>query len=78
MWTDLQHAARLCRRNGPVTLAIVIAMTIGIAVTAGIVTMVNGVQLRPLPYRDQDRLTVLWQSDQESPRFIAAVANYLD
>jgi len=40
--------------------------------------LIDGVLLRPLPYHDQDRLAVPWQSDPGSPRFVVAPANCLD
>ena len=78
MLLDLKHALSQLRRNIGITCAIVLTMAIGMAVTTGIYAIVNGVLIRPLPYRDQERLVVLWESTKDTPRFVVAPANFLD
>src|SRR5471030_1267320 len=75
---DVTRTVRGFRRQPAVTIAIVVAMSTGIAVTTAMFAIVNGVLLRPFPYRDQDRLFALWQSDKDAPRFVVAAANFLD
>jgi putative ABC transport system permease protein len=75
---DVTRTLRGFRRQPAVTIAIIVAMSTGIAVTTGMFAIVNGVLLRPFPYHDQDRLFALWQSDKDAPRFVVAAANFLD
>ncbi len=57
---DLRYAWRtLCRNPGFAVLA-VLTLGLGIGATTTIFTVVNGVLLRPLPYREPDRLANLW------------------
>ena len=78
MLLDLKYALSQLRRNIGIPCAIVLTMAIGMAVTTGIYAIVNGVLIRPLPYRDQERLVVLWESTKDTPRFVVAPANFLD
>ncbi|HEY7699585.1 MAG TPA: ABC transporter permease, partial [Vicinamibacteria bacterium] len=40
---------------------VVLTMALGIGATATIASVVNGVLLRPLPFRNAERLMMLWQ-----------------
>jgi hypothetical protein len=61
MARDLLSALRwLSHRPGFATVAIaVLALSIG--ANTAIFSVVNAVLLRPLPYRDSDRLVLLWE-----------------
>jgi predicted permease len=57
---DLRFAFRsLTRRKGLFVLAIV-TLSLGVGASTALFSLVNGVLLRPLPYRSPDRLAVLW------------------
>jgi putative ABC transport system permease protein len=57
---DLRFALRsLGRRKGLLALAIT-TLALGIGVTTALFSLVNGVLLRPLPYRSPERLAILW------------------
>lgn len=56
---DLRHAARSLHRNpGFATLAVLI-MALGIGANTAVFTVVNAVLLKPLSYRDPDRIVTL-------------------
>ena len=57
---DLRYATRLLVRNGRLTAAILLTMALGIGANSAIFSVVNGVLLRPLSFRDPDRLVALW------------------
>ena len=57
---DLGHAARYLRRNPGFTLAAVMSLAIGIGANTAIFSVANALLLHPLPYRDADRLAILW------------------
>jgi putative ABC transport system permease protein len=57
--TDVRHALRALRRNpGPVLMSVV-SLALGIGVTATMVSVVDAIDFRPLPYRDADRVVQL-------------------
>jgi len=53
---DLRLAARQLRRSGSFTSAVVLTLALGIGLNAAIFTMVDCVLLRPLGYRDANRI----------------------
>lgn len=56
---DLRLTFRRFRKNPGFTLAIVATLALGIGATTAIFSLVEGVLLRPLPFKDPDRLVVL-------------------
>jgi len=79
MWQDLRYAARSCRRNPGFTAAVALTLALGIGANTAIFTICNAILLRPLPYRDPDRLVMLWERPLGSAEsYAVAPANFLD
>ena len=62
---DLRFAVRLARRTPALTATTLLALAIGIGASSAIFAVINGILLKPLPYREPDRLVMVWS---ESPR----------
>ncbi len=58
----LFHAFRLLRRNPGFSFVVITILALGIGANTLIFSVVDTVLLRPLPYRDSNRIVMLWQS----------------
>jgi putative ABC transport system permease protein len=74
----LRYAVRMLLKNPGVTLIAVITLALGIGANTAIFSVVNGVLLRPLPYKNPDRLVALWENVPGHGRWRAAPANFFD
>ncbi|TAK13853.1 MAG: FtsX-like permease family protein, partial [Acidobacteria bacterium] len=58
---DIRFGWRQIRRRPGVALAAILTLAMGIGATTAIFSVVYGVLLRPLPYREPSRLVQLWE-----------------
>ena len=57
---DVAYAWRTLRSNPAFSLTAIITLALGIGASTAIFSVVNAVLLRPLPYGDAGRLTLIW------------------
>jgi hypothetical protein len=60
---DLQFGIRLLRRNLSFTATAIVALALGIGATSAIFSVLYGVLLKPLPYRDSERLVRVYENN---------------
>jgi len=79
-WQDVRYGARLMRRTPGFAATTILTIALGIGATTAMFSVVYGVVLRPLPYRDPDRLVNLWSTaiKRGLPRANVGMANVYD
>ncbi|HSB09401.1 MAG TPA: ABC transporter permease [Blastocatellia bacterium] len=60
IWGDLTFGVRTLSKNTGVAVVAVLSLAIGIGATSAIFSVTDALLLRPLPYKDADRLVILW------------------
>ena len=75
---DLRFAIRSLRRQPVFTAIAVATLALGIGANTAIFSVINSVLLEPLPYRDPNRLVMLWEKTPGGDRPLVSYPNYLD
>src|SRR5688572_24236476 len=71
---DLKYGARVLRRNPGFALLTVSVLALGIGATTAIFSVVDALLVRQLPYRDPDRIVLLFETALANTNVLDAVA----
>jgi predicted permease len=74
LWRDLRYGARTLLRTPGFSLTAILVMALGIGATTSLFTIVRSVLLRPLPFREPDKLVMLYERFRERPDSYNVVA----
>jgi putative ABC transport system permease protein len=75
---DVLFAFRQLRAAPAFTLVAVLTLALGIGANSAIFALVDLTLLRPLPYREADRLVTIWETSGATQRGFASPPNMLD
>lgn len=63
IYNDIRYAARSLLRNPAYSLAAILALALGMGANTAIFSLLNAVVLRPLPYPEAERLSMVWVTE---------------
>jgi len=77
---DVRYGVRVLRKSPGFTVAAVLTLALSIGANTAIFSVIHAVLLQPLPFRNPDRLTMVWEdaSFMGFPQNTPAPANFVD
>ena len=83
IFRNIRHALRVLARAPGFSLTAIATLALGIGAATAMFTIVNSVLLRPLPFRDADRVAAVWtrydaSSGYDFPQFSLSGPEFID
>ncbi|PYU97935.1 MAG: hypothetical protein DMG10_29575, partial [Acidobacteria bacterium] len=75
---DLRFALRQLLKNPGFTAVAVFTLALGIGANTAIFSVIYGVLLKPLPYRDPEQLIRVFESSASQPKFPMSAGDFQD
>ena len=80
LWQDTKYGLRVLLKSPGLTAVAAIALALGIGANTAIFSVVNALLLESLPYRDAERIVMLWEHNRRSGnrQNVISPANFFD
>src|SRR5882672_11196116 len=75
---DLRFGSRMLLRNPAFAVVAILTLALGIGANTAIFSYVDGVLLKPLPYKNPERICMVWEKPPGGDRNGISTLNYLD
>jgi putative ABC transport system permease protein len=69
IWIDAVHGTRSLLKSPGFLVVVVLSLALGIAANSTIFSVLDAVLYRPLPYPEQQKLVVIWQTEKTHPNY---------
>jgi putative ABC transport system permease protein len=78
LFQDIRYGARVLLRSPGMTLAVILALALGIGANTAMFSVVDALILHPLRYHNPSELVVMWDTDPQGQIRGASSGNFLD
>ncbi len=78
LWQDLRYTARALGRSPGFALTALVVIALGVGANTAVFSITDHALIRPLPFRDPDRLVKVWERLPGYSRMEPSPANYRD
>ena len=75
---DLKYGIRVFASKPGFTIVALLALILGIGANSALFSILYAVFWKPLPYKDADRLVIVWERSQRQNMNVANPANFMD
>src|SRR5579863_3616720 len=75
---DLRHTLRRLRRKRAFAAAAILTIALGVGANTAVFSVIRAVLLMPLPFREPDRLVMLWETHPDIPVLQVTVPDFRD